>query len=185
VITPSQSALRRAISYTTADTWIGVLMLIAAVVYWLEANSIRISPLDGPVGASGLPKMLAYVLAGLSLLLIIRGVTDAKSRLTLPAAKLSQARSLTQWIKPHLRALGMLAIGVGYLSLLPWFGYSISIAALLLAVSLYNGASFNLRTLLVASIGAALCNTLFVQFLGIALPAGELPEMVLGHLWRD
>jgi len=76
VIKSEPSAFRRVISNTTADTWIGVLMLIAAVVYWLEANKIRISPLDGPVGASGLPKSLAYVLALLSVVLIVRGVSE-------------------------------------------------------------------------------------------------------------
>jgi len=75
----------------------------------------------------------------------------------------------------------MLAIGVMYLVLLPWLGYTLAIAALLLAVSLYSGANFNLRTILVAVIGAAFCQILFVQFLGIALPIGELFEKVLGN----
>ena len=180
MIESAPSTLRRTISYTTADTWIGVLLFIAAVVYWLEANKIRISPLDGPVGASGLPKSLAYVLAGLSLMLIIRGISETKSRLNSADAEVAKARPFTVWIKPHLRALGMLAIGVAYLILLPWLGYTLSIAALLLAVSLYNGAIFNLRTLLVAVIGAVFCTLLFVHFLGIALPAGELLEKVLG-----
>jgi len=181
VINPEPSSFRRVISNTTADTWIGVLMLIAAVVYWLEANKIRISPLDGPVGASGLPKSLAYVLALLSVVLIVRGVSETRSHLQSAGPETAEIRSFTDWIKPHLRAIGMLAIGVMYLVLLPWLGYTLAIAALLLAVSLYSGANFNLRTILVAVIGAAFCQILFVQFLGIALPIGELFEKVLGN----
>lgn len=156
-------------------------MLIAAVVYWLEANKIPTSPLDGLVGAAGLPKSLAYVLAGLSLLLIVRGINETKMRLRSVQSETSETGSVSDWIKPHLRAAGMLAIGVVYLMLLPWLGYTIAIAALLLAVSVYNGAQFNLRTLLVAVIGAAFCQLLFVQFLGIALPNGELIDRLIGN----
>lgn len=174
------SALRRTLSLTTADTWIGVLMFIAAVVYWIEANKIRISPLDGPVGASGLPKSLAYALAVLSFILIVKGVGATKKRMAEAPAELPDARSFSEWIKPHLRAIGMLTIGVGYLLLLPVFGYAISICALLLTVSLYNGAALNLRTILVSVIGALFCQLLFVLFLGIPLPNGELINKVLG-----
>ncbi len=156
-------------------------MLFAAVVYWFEANKIPISPLDGLVGADGLPKSLAYVLAGLSLLLIVRGINDTKIRLRSDLADPDETGSISDWIKPHLRAAGMLAIGVVYLLLLPWLGYTIAIAALLLAVSIYNGAKFNLHTILVAVIGAAFCQLLFVQFLGIALPNGELIDQIIGH----
>ncbi len=175
------NALRRTIGHTTADTWIGVLMLIAAVVYWLEANKIRISPLDGLVGAAGLPKSLAYVLAGLSLILILRGISETKIRLRSNVAKTDESRSIGNWVKPHLRAVGMLAIGVIYLLLLPRLGYTIAVATLLFAVSVYNGAKINLRTILVAVIGAAFCQLLFVQFLGIALPTGELFDRLVDN----
>lgn len=175
------NALRRTIGHTSADTWIGVIMLIAALVYWLEAGKIRISPLDGLVGAAGLPKSLAYVLAGLSLILIARGIAETKIRLRSNAAESEEPRSLGDWIKPHLRAVGMLAIGVVYLLLLPWLGYTITVAMLLFAVSVYNGAQINLRTILVAVIGAAFCQLLFVQFLGITLPTGEFFDRIVGN----
>jgi hypothetical protein len=163
---------------TTSDTWLGVVLFIAAVVYWLEAGKIRISPLDDLVGAAGLPKSLAYVLGGLALVLIVRSISDAKSRERCSSEAQTTLRSFWMWVKPHLRALGMLAIGVGYVLLLPVFGYTLSIAALLLTVSLYNGANLNLRTILVAVVGAGLCQLLFVQFLGIPLPSGKLPGLI-------
>ncbi len=170
----------RSIKRATPDTWTGVILLAAAVVYWLEAGKIRSSALDDPVGASGLPKALAYVLGGLAIWLIARSVLDPKSRSQATVKEQGVSLTFADWARPHLRALGMLAIGVGYLLLLPYFGYTLTIAALLLAVSLYNGASLNLRTILVAVVGGGLCQLLFVQFLGIALPPGKLFQLTIG-----
>jgi hypothetical protein len=155
------------------DTWIGLVMLLVAVVYWFEADKIRISPLDGPVGASGLPKALAYALGALALVLIIRSLAGA-----LTARKPTPTEDVEEQppaLRPHLRALGLLVIGVGYLLLVNWLGYTVAIAALLLAVSLYIGAELNVRTVTIAVIGGVVYYLLFVQFLGIPLPAGQIP----------
>ncbi len=160
-------------SFINRDTWIGVAMLLLAVVYWLEADKIRISPLDGPVGASGLPKALAYALGALALILIIRSVAGAlASQKTAVAAKVEEQPPAA--VRPHFRAVGLLAIGVGYLLLVSWLGYAVTIAALLLAVSLYIGAEFTLRTMLIAVGGGLVYYLLFVQFLGIPLPTGKI-----------
>ena len=50
---------------------------------------------------------------------------------------------------------------------------------LLLAVSLYIGADLNLRTALVAILGAVSFHVLFVEFLHIPLPNGLLIDAVL------
>jgi hypothetical protein len=165
-------------SFLNRDTWIGLVMLLVAAVYWFEADKIKISPLDGPVGASGLPKSLAYALGALALVLIARSLVGAlmtpKSAPEQPAA----SPPLADAIRPHLRAIGMLAIGVGYLLLVSWLGYIITIAALLLAVSLYIGAAWTLRTVLIAAGGGILYYLLFVQFLGIPLPPGKIPGLL-------
>lgn len=163
-------------SFITRDVWIGLVMLLVAVVYWLEADKIRISPLDGPVGASGLPKTLAYALGILAVILIVRSVIGglADRKQTAP----TDVEEKPQVLGPHLRAIGLLAIGVGYLLLVPWLGYTITIAGLLLVVSLYIGAAFTPRTLLIAVAGGVFYYLLFVQFLGIPLPAGELPALL-------
>lgn len=160
-------------SLINRDTWIGLVMLFVAVVYWFEADKIRISPLDGPVGASGLPKSLAYALGVLAIILIVRSAFEALA--TKPTSlREKDEQSITDVMRPHLRAVGMLAIGLGYLLLVSWFGYIITIAALLLAVSLYIGAAFTLRTVLIAAGGGIVYYLLFVQFLGIPLPPGEV-----------
>ena len=58
------------------DCWIGLAIMLLAAIYWLEADKIRISPLDGPVNASGLPKSLAYALGGLALVLVARSLIE-------------------------------------------------------------------------------------------------------------
>ena len=159
-------------SLINRDVWIGVVMLALAIVYWLEADKIRISPLDGPVGASGLPKSLAYALGVLAIVLILRSVASAVLAKR-PKGEGDLEEQPFTW-RPHLRALGILAIGVGYLLLVSLLGYVITVAALLLAVSLYIGAAFDLRTILVAVIGGVIYHLLFVEFLGIPLPPGQI-----------
>ncbi len=157
----------------TRDTWIGVVMLIVAAVYWFEASKIRVSPLDDGIGAAGLPKVLAYALGALAIILIIRSIVGALM-FGAPTEKAEPKKPAVEVWKPHLRAVGMLAIGVGYLLLVSWLGYIITVALLLLSVSLYIGAELNARTLLVAGIGGIVYHLLFVEFLGIPLPSGAI-----------
>lgn len=155
------------------DTWIGLVMMAVAGLFWWEADKIRVSPLDDPVGASGLPKALAYALAALALFLIARSVVGAILAVRTKAAD-EETPGWRERVKPHLRAIGMLGLGVGYLLIVSTLGYTISVALLIFAVSLYIGAPMGLRTVLVAVLGGIGFYFLFVQFLGIPLPDGEL-----------
>lgn len=161
----------------TRDTWIGVVMLFVAAVYWFEASKIRVSPLDDGIGAAGLPKALAYALGALAIILIVRSILGALMFGASSKTEEPKQPAYEIW-KPHLRAIGMLAIGVGYLLLVSWLGYIITVALLLLCVALYIGANLNARTLLVAGVGGIVYHLLFVEFLGIPLPAG----VILGPL---
>ena len=164
-------------TFVPRDTWIGAVLLAFAVIYWREADKIRISPLDGPVGASGLPKTLAWGLGILAVILIVRSLV-----LAYLARKASAAPVETKAddMRVHLRAAGMLLLGVGYLLVIPYLGYLISIGLLLVGVALYFGAAINMRTALVAILGAAFFYVLFVYFLDIPLPSGMLFDMLSG-----
>ena len=155
------------------DIFVGIFMLLLSVLYWFEASKIRISPLDGPVGASGLPKSLAYALGALSIIMIARSVvTIVIRRRSSSTSATAEGKPLAARMLPHLRAIGMLLIGVGYLLTVSRFGYIPAIAGLLLIVALFNGAPFSLKTALFAIIGSLICYLLFVRFLGIPLPDG-------------
>jgi len=164
----------------TRDTWIGLAFLAFSVVYWIAADHIRISPLDGPVTAAGLPKSLAYALGLLAVLLIARSLflqrlAAAKPSAATPADTGADDGSAS---RRHLRAVGMLGLGVGYLLVLPYLGYTLSIIGLLLAAALYIGARFGARTLAVAGLGGVFFYLLFVQFLHIPLPPGIWPSLL-------
>lgn len=167
----------------TRDTWIGLVFLAFSIVYWIAADGIRISPLDGPVTAAGLPKSLAYALGGLAVLLILRSLMIQRltaGKAAKPAAastEEAEADGRSPW-HLHLRAIGMLALGVGYLLIVPYLGYTLSIIGLLLAVALYIGAKLGPKTLAIAGIGGVFFYLLFVQFLHIPLPSGIWPALL-------
>ena len=165
--------------FLTKDLWIGLTVLLVAAVFWFEAGKIRISPLDGPVNAAGLPRSLAYALGALAIILMLRSLIGTALGYRSTSDETGES-TLADVMRPHLRAVGMLAIGVGYLLIVSWLGYAITIVALLLAVSLYNGASLNLRTAAVALIGGVFYHLLFVEFLGIPLPPGHILGPLLG-----
>ena len=168
------------------DIFVGIFMLLLSVLYWFEANKIRISPLDGPVGASGLPKSLAYALGALSIIMIARSVVKIvlkrRRSSTQPTAATAEGMPLGARMLPHLRAIGMLLIGVGYLLTVSRLGYMPAIAGLLLIVALFSGAPFSLKTALFAIIGSLICYLLFVRFLGIPLPDGIYLEPFLQRI---
>lgn len=157
----------------TRDVWIGLVMLVVSIFYWFEATKIRVSPLDDPVGASGLPKSLAWALGALAILLIIRAISI--SIMTRSAIKdEEEPKPTSERIKPHLRAIGMLGIGVGYLLVVNTLGYVISVGLLIFFVSIYIGAPLGPRTFVIAVVGPIGFYLLFVLFLGIPLPGGTI-----------
>lgn len=156
------------------DAIIGAVILILAGIYWLAAGRIPRSALEDAVGAAGLPNTLAAVLAGLAILLIIRGFlvrpsTAAGGEVGIGGQDVPRA---------HLRAIGMVGLGVGYLLIVPVLGYAISVALLLAAVSLYNGYSPAPRLAIFAIAGAAFFYILFVRAFSIPLPAGFWPQLL-------
>ena len=164
----------------TRDSWIGVVFLAVAVVFWIAADGIRISPLDGPVTASGLPKSLAYALGVLAVLLIVRSIAVKRLATARPPAVESAAQEGgdPRNLRQHLRAAGMLTIGVAYLLAVPYLGYTLSIFGLMLATAVYAGARFGLKTGVIAALGGVCFYFFFVKLLNIPLPPGLWPDLL-------
>ncbi len=158
------------------DVAVGLGLLALAGLYWLGADQIRVSVLEGGIGAQGVPKALAVTLAVLTALMIAQAAWQhyrAPAPLRERVADAAAARK-------HLRALGMLAIGVAYLVLVSIIGYVLAVALLMLATAVYIGRPLSARLAGIAATGAVLYYLLFVIFLGIPLPAGIWPG-----LWRQ
>ena len=157
------------------DASIALGLLTFAGLYWLGADQIKVSRLEGIVGAQAVPKGLAVSLAILSALLLVQALWPRPRA----AAAGLEGEGEAVGANRHLRALGMLLIGVGYLLLVGIIGYVPAIALLVLATALYMGRTLSVQLVLLAVGGAVLYWLIFVRLLGIPLPSGIWPE-----LWR-
>ena len=158
----------------TRDTGVGLGLLALAGLYWLGADQIKVSRLEGIVGAQAVPKGLAVSLAVLSLLLVAQGSWRAGGAVLAPEPASGAGGS-----EAHLRAIGILVIGVAYLLAVGTIGYLPAIALLVLATARYLGRPWSAELFLVATAGAALYCVIFVRLLGIPLPPGIWPGV-----WR-
>jgi putative tricarboxylic transport membrane protein len=157
----------------TRDTIVALGLILVAGLYWLGADQIRVSRLEGIVGAQAVPKGLAISLAVLSALLIGQSLLRPR-RAAGPAGETEAG----DW-HAHLRAGGMLLIGMGYLAVVGTVGYLPAVILLVLATALYLGESPSARLVLVAVGLAVLYYLIFVRLLDIPLPPGVWPEF-----WR-
>ncbi|MDX5402645.1 MAG: tripartite tricarboxylate transporter TctB family protein [Rhodobacterales bacterium] len=166
------------------DVWIGLAAFALGAGYWRAADDIPISPLDGVVNATVLPHMLGIAMMLFSVLLILRALLvevmylRAARRAAGPVADRPEQDGQSFTWRQHLKAAGIVAIGILYLLILPTLGYIPSVILLVIAVSVYIGARAGAYTLGVAvAIGIAFY-LLFVRLLGIPLPAGIWPGLL-------
>jgi putative tricarboxylic transport membrane protein len=163
------------------DLVLGSMLLGISGAYYALASTIPGSQLDDAVGARGLPNVYAILLAVFSLLLIARALRT-RHRLR-PMEKREQTDLRT---RPIGRPLGMLAVGVLYIAVVPLAGYLVSVAALIVATASYQGAGASptradswqkgtrgtTQVLLVGIAGASILWLVFVILLRIPQPAG-------------
>ena len=155
---------------------LGIATLAIAAVYYLLAIRIPQSDIADVIGAQGLPKTYASLLAGLSIIVIVRAVVALRTAAApdeTPATPKPGGQRGAAW-----RVFGMLMNGVIYILVVPWLGYILSIAALIAATVYYQGGELNRRAAAVAIGGAVLLWLLFVRLLHIAHPAGIWPSLL-------
>jgi len=156
------------------DLALGSATLALAAGYYLMAAAIPESQLADAIGPQGLPKTYAVLLAGLSLILIVRSLVKRQVASTGSAGSQgSDAQRQALW-----RVAGMLAIGVVYMSVVSWLGYILSLAGLIFATTYYQGGAVNRRVAVVALSGAVFFWLLFVMLLRIPQPAGLWPSLL-------
>ena len=155
------------------DLAFGSATLATSAAYYWMAAAIPESQLADAIGPRGLPRTYAVLLAGLSLVLIAKsfrgsglGIRDSNDE---PRTPSPESRS------PLWRVAGMLAIGIVYIVVAPWLGYLLSIAALILATTYYQGGHVNRQVAVVALSGGIFFWLLFVVMMGIQQPPGWWP----------
>lgn len=147
---------------------VGVLALVFAGIYYYLANDIHRSLLSDQVGADGLPKLYAIILGVLAVFLIVKSLAFRAV-----AAK-AEPEPETVTALGHLRAVGLLGLGVAYLLLISKLGYLLTIFLLLVAVTAYCGAKLNLRLLLINAAGSVVFWLVFAKMFSVSLPSGTL-----------
>jgi hypothetical protein len=164
---------------------LGCATLAIAAVYYLLAIRIPQSDIADVIGAQGLPKTYASLLAALSIILIVRSFVASRRTQKVDAASPAAALDApSATLRPRLqrgvawRVFGMLMNGVIYILVVPWLGYILSIAALIAATVYYQGGELNRRAAAVAVGGAVFLWLLFVRLLHIAHPAGIWPSLL-------
>jgi len=156
----------------------GFVLVGLAVVYWVGADTISRSVLSGNVGADGLPKLLAVTLGVLSLIMIVQERANLRRRSPDRTVESDEAAPPPRGgIRQHVAAAGILAIGAGYVFVLPYAGYAVSVALLLFAVAWYHGKRSLPGVLAFSIVGAAVFHLIFVVLLNVSMPAGLWPAL--------
>ena len=143
----------------------GLALSALALAYLWGATLIPQSTLSDEVGARGLPFALGALLALVGAAIAFKAWLARA--IAAPDEEGADEASL-------LRVLGLIVCVALYVLAAWLLGYLIAAALLLLAVSLYEGAPLNARTLGVAVAGALIFWFIFVQFLNVEQPVGKL-----------
>lgn len=155
----------------TKDLLSGVVLLAVAGTYYAWSTQIADSTLSDDIGAGGLPQVLAIILAVLGLCLIGRTLLAARISTATTGNADDEEEDLNA---PFPRAVGFLLFGAIYILLLPLLGYIISIALLIAAIAIYEGAPRTWVVVAAAVGGGVLYWAIFVKLLGVNQPLGSL-----------
>lgn len=146
------------------DVVVGLTALLTAGTYYAFATDIQASLLADSVGAQGLPKAYAVVLAIFAGLLILQASLRARP----------ESDDESGAARLDLRALGLLLFGAGYLVLVGPLGYLVSVTLLIAGVALYTGARLHGRLVAISIAGAVMLWLVFAKAFQLGLPAGSV-----------
>jgi hypothetical protein len=155
------------------DLAVGLLALAFAGIYYYFASDIHRSLLSDEVGAAGLPKVYAVAVA------LLGGFLLWQSFGARAAAPETGGDSGVR-VRQHVRAAGLLLLGVAYLVLISSLGYLLTIFLLIAAVALYCGAALNFRLLLISAAGGVVFWLVFARMFDMPLPTGTLWQWLAG-----
>jgi hypothetical protein len=160
-----------------AELTLGVLAVIAAAGYLYETAQIPESLLEDAVGARGVPLAIGWAMAVLGALLCVRGLIGAphaerKDERSTGEQRVGAGVPLSLVLRPHLQALGLLAMLAAYVALLPHAGYVASTALLIAGVAWFSGGNRSWQLPVIAIAGSVFLWVMFDPMLSIPLPAG-------------
>ena len=157
------------------DLICALLLLLAAGSYYVASLGINRSALADEVGATGLPTAYAAALAALAIALAVKALLSWQFAGGAGRGSDGDLRSVGRKL---IRAAGMLAIGIGYLIVVDFAGYTLSVISVIALVAIYQGERMDRRLAFVAIGGGALFFVFFDLVLGIDMPAGFWPQLI-------
>jgi len=154
------------------DATVAVAALTIAAGYYALARDIPESLLADSVGAAGLPKVYAGLLALIALLLMVQAWRTLRSRSADRTGASDGDEDEGYSPAQHLRAIGLLLPGIAYLLLIGVVGYGVTVGLLILAVALYSGARPGWRLFAISIAGGVGLWITFVLLFNVPLPSG-------------
>lgn len=155
------------------DLACAVLGWVVSATVWVAASRLQRSMLSDEFGADGLPRGLALALAAVCALIAARALwRHRRLRVARASAEPGPLR-----VAEHARALGVVALGFGYVLLAPGLGYLFAAFLLTAATTLYYGARFSATLVVVSLAGACALWWVFAKMLGVSMPAGFWPGL--------
>ena len=152
-----------------------LFLLLVAGGYHVASLGINESALADEVGASGLPMVYASALAALAIAVAIKALLSMRIGRRTAAGPVNDLRGEGHKL---LRAAGMLAIGIGYVAIVNFIGYALSLVAVIALVAAYQGERMDRRLTGIAIGGGALFFAFFGIVLGVDMPPGFWPRLV-------
>ena len=152
------------------DFLTGLIGLALAIGYYLVASNIASGQLADEVGPDGLPRIYAWMLGVLSLILCVRALLQRATAAT-TAGDVGEVQAAG-------RALGILLIAGAYVAAVPFLGYPLTIAFVIAVAALYQGGRLSWPLALISAFGAASLWFVFVYLLHIAQPEGIWPDLI-------
>lgn len=163
-----------------SDVLIGLALIAMFGGYYAMADALPSSLMDTSVTSADTPRMIAIAGLGLSFLLILQAAFAFYLQKKTSASSSEEiAPEDDGTIKgQHLRACAMLVFGGGYVLLLPYLGYALSLALLFAAVAAFRAGAMSWRIAAFAVIAAVAFQLIFAELLNVRVPPGILAPIL-------
>ena len=151
--------------------------MVGSAGYLVVTSQIQESMLSDAVGAGGVPTALGWALAALGLIVCVRSLifrTPKPDIAVAASAEGDDAETTPEGLRPHLLALGLLAILVTYVVITPYLGYIASTTLLIAASAWFCGMPLSRSLLIISFVGGLGLWVMFDPMLSTPMPVGKL-----------
>lgn len=157
------------------DRLTGLLGMIGSTVYVYQASLIEDSLLADAVGVTGVPTAIGIFLGIVAVFLFLKSWLPSKAPATSESEEAPEPGGSDH---PHFKALGLLAILLGFVALVSVFGFILCIGVMVAAVAYFGGARQFKTLMWCALLTGPLLWLSFDYALEIRLPTGMWSQWI-------